>query len=213
MRAPAVAILAFVVVHLAACGHTSEARRMEIDQEIARTNGDSLTRAYAATLRARGATALPTRAEPLELPHDFERCLSGYSNLTPAPPAEIEIARLGGGKLIAPCTKFADDLRTGIAEAKTEQSKGVLVIRAENAASLATTTEGKILVMRPQLHVVERRVVRIAGTCNRMPIVGPNFMPSENAFVLEGQRRDQIEYVGFAYDGIDEDVQCDDYVY
>ena len=61
--------------------------------------------------------------------------------------------------------------------------------------------------------VAETRVVRIAGTCNRMPSVGTNFMPIESAFVLEGQRRDQVEYVGFGYDGIDEDVHCDDYVY
>ncbi|MDI3283902.1 hypothetical protein [Polyangium sp. 15x6] len=217
MRAHAAsAMLLSLAVFLPACaGYTSPARRAEIAGEISKTNQESLGRAFAATLRARGATALAAKDETL-VTHDLERCLSAYRDLTPPQPETIEIQRISGGKLIAPCHAFADGFRAGAAEATTDDGKRVLVVRAgrdDVLYSLAATADGKLLVLRPRLNVVERRVVRIPGTCNRMPSPAPDFMPTERAYLLEGRTLDAVEYVDVPYDGLDEDVHCDEYVY
>ncbi|MDI1482708.1 hypothetical protein [Polyangium sp. y55x31] len=217
MRAHAAsAVLLSFAVFLPACaGYTSETRRAEISGEISKTNQESFGRAFEATLRARGATALSAKVETL-VTHDLERCLSAYRDLTPAPPETIEIQRVSGGKLIAPCHAFADGFRTGAAEATTDDGKRVLVVRAGTDGvlySLATTADGKLLVLRPRLNVVDRRVVRVPGTCNRMPSPAPDFMPTESAYLVEGRALDAVEYVDVPYDGLDEDVRCDDYVY
>ncbi|MDC3961379.1 hypothetical protein KEG38_46590 [Polyangium jinanense] len=205
-----------VAVLLPACaGYTSEARRAEIAGEISKTNLESRGRALAATLRAHGATALSVEDEPLIAP-DLDRCFSGYRNVNPTPLETIELERGGGRKLTAPCRAFADGLHTGAAEATTDDANHVLVVRSRNDREvypLATTADGKLLVLRPQLRVVERRVIRVPGTCNRMPGRPPLFTTIESVYVLEGRRADTVEYVDVPYDGLDEDVHCDEYVY
>jgi hypothetical protein len=112
------AITLLFPVLLAACaGYTSEARQSEITREIRTTNQESLSRALGATLRARGATLLAAKDEPL-------------------------------------------------------------VVRA----------------------------------CGRMPPLLPAFMPIEHVYVLEGYRVDAVEYVDVPYDGLGEEVVCDEYL-
>ncbi|MDC0744625.1 hypothetical protein [Polyangium mundeleinium] len=216
MRAlAATPLLISLAVLLPACaGYTSEARRAEIFDEITKTNQENRGRALTATLQARGATVLPAEPETLVV-HDLERCLSAYGGLTPTPPETFEIQRVRGRKLVAPCQAFADGFAVGAAEATTEDGKRVLVIRAgrDELFALATTAAGKLLVLRPRREVVERRVVRIPGTCNRMPHPEPTFMPTEHAYVLEGRGVDSVEYLDVPYEGLDEDVRCDETTY
>ncbi|MDI1450213.1 hypothetical protein [Polyangium sp. 6x1] len=215
MRAPfAAAILIPLAVLLPACaGYTSEARRAEISEEIRKTNGESYQRALSDTLRARGATLLAAKDEPLMV-DNLERCLSSYRGLLPEPPATIEIKRVDGRKLVVPCQAFADAFHVGAAEVTTDDGKSMLAVRAgtdEVRYALATTADGKLLVLRPQKKVVDRRVVRIPGTCDRMPRRRPMFLPMEHAYLLEGRRVDTVEYVDFVYEGLDEDDHCDQY--
>lgn len=212
MRASALAALVLLAsAPLAACGYTSDARRAEIAREITQENQDRLTRAVAAKLRERGATSLVARRESL-LMDDVKRCVSALRHPTPEPPAELELELLESAKLVAPCSTFADNFGPRAVEAKTKEGKGVVVIRAERDVELATTAAGKLLVLRPRINIVEGRVVRTKGTCDRSLYDAPRFMPIESVFVLEGRRLDQIEYVDFEYDGVREDVRCDGYI-
>src|SRR5262245_62616087 len=60
------AMTILAVVHLPACaGHTSDARRAEISNEISSYNQASHARALSAALKARGATAMSAKSETL----------------------------------------------------------------------------------------------------------------------------------------------------
>ncbi len=209
-------LLVGMTLAVAGCGHTSEASKRAIYDEVDDFNGKSEARAFAQALASARATVMDVPEEQLFV-GDLERCRSGYG-ATPAP-AEVTVKRSSqGGSLVVPCAgMLSAALRAGAVDAKTDAGDAVTIVPSRprgtsDVARLARGPGGAILDLTPAPHVVRTREVSQAGTCDRMP-QPISIPPTLSAYVLPGAHAAEVKRIHVAYDAEDVRVVCDHYTY